>query len=248
MKAILAFLARLFGRRTATNHVPPARHTPPAIPASCDRIIDLLLHLCDGDKKTADWLLCWLAYPLQNPGAKLNTAIVMHGDQGTGKNLFFEDVMLPMYGEHGHVMQPAYLDGVFNTWASNKRFVLVDNFDFVSRSHQFYSKVKCLIANSGIAIEERLKPARLEANQMNFVFLSQPLPDRIAIGSNRRFIPIRTGSWKSSAFFAPIFKQIRNDDGVEAFRQYLLHDVDCSAWDEFAKPSQVHPAKAEATA
>ena len=30
------------------------------------------------------WVLRWLAYPLQHPGAKMRTAMVVHGDEGSG--------------------------------------------------------------------------------------------------------------------------------------------------------------------
>ena len=46
-----------------------------------------------------DWLLRWLAYPLQNPGAKLRTAVVMHGDEGAGKNFLF-DLVASIFGAY----------------------------------------------------------------------------------------------------------------------------------------------------
>ena len=39
------------------------------------------------------WVLRWLAYPIQHPGAKMQTTIVIHGPQGTGKNMFFEAIV-----------------------------------------------------------------------------------------------------------------------------------------------------------
>jgi len=75
-------------------------------------LLDLIDHLlsrasehydeCDDVKH---WLLQWLAYPLQHPGAKLRTAIVMHGDEGAGKNFLF-DLVASIYGKYGCLSGP----------------------------------------------------------------------------------------------------------------------------------------------
>ena len=57
------------------------------------RKIELLEYLCSEEKNSRivfDWVLKWIAYPIQHPGAKMRTALIFHGPQGTGKNLFFE--------------------------------------------------------------------------------------------------------------------------------------------------------------
>ena len=51
----------------------------------------------DDTDEVFNWLMCWLAYPLQHPGAKLRTAVVMHGDEGAGKNFLF-DTVVAIYG------------------------------------------------------------------------------------------------------------------------------------------------------
>jgi putative DNA primase/helicase len=70
----------------------------------CERLLELLEYLCSNEDDNAaalcQWVLRWVAYPIQNPGAKMKTALVLHGPQGTGKNLFFEAIMA-IYAEHG---------------------------------------------------------------------------------------------------------------------------------------------------
>src|SRR5690606_19906329 len=65
----------------------------PATEADVAPMLDLLYHLCgrcQGDEAGIDavmqWVLRWLALPLQQPGAKPRSALVFHGPQGTGKN------------------------------------------------------------------------------------------------------------------------------------------------------------------
>src|SRR5690606_10250123 len=69
----------------------------------CDLLLELLQYMCSGERNSRelyDWVLKWVAYPIQHPGAKMKTTIVVHGPQGTGKNLFFETVMA-IYGKYG---------------------------------------------------------------------------------------------------------------------------------------------------
>ncbi len=65
------------------------------------KLVEYLTSRASSDEKDTtevmQWLLCWLAYPLQNPGAKMRTAVVMHGDEGAGKNFLFETVVA-IYG------------------------------------------------------------------------------------------------------------------------------------------------------
>ena len=72
----------------------------------CADLTALLVHLvsesADTDKgitETLNFVLDWLAFPLQNPGAKMATALIFHGPQGTGKNLFFE-AYARIFGEY----------------------------------------------------------------------------------------------------------------------------------------------------
>ena len=71
------------------------------------------------------WLLCWLAYPLQHPGAKLRTSVIMHGDEGAGKNFLF-DTMVSIYGKYGALVGQDELEDKYNDWRSCKLFVVGD--------------------------------------------------------------------------------------------------------------------------
>jgi putative DNA primase/helicase len=61
-----------------------------------------------------DWLLDWLAYPLQNPGAKMQSCILIHGAQGAGKNTFFGTLLEIYSNEYSVEFGPAQLENRFN--------------------------------------------------------------------------------------------------------------------------------------
>ena len=73
----------------------------PAIAATCSaagpprpgrapapKLLELLEYLCGNENNATeiyDWILKWLAYPLQHRGAKMHSAIVVHGPRAPAK-------------------------------------------------------------------------------------------------------------------------------------------------------------------
>jgi hypothetical protein len=103
------------------------------------------------------WLLCWLAYPLQHPGAKLRTAVIMHGDEGAGKNFLFECV-LEIYGRYGALVGQDELEDKFNDWRSGKCMVIGD--EVSSRQELVHNKnrLKALITSPTVQINPKNLP------------------------------------------------------------------------------------------
>jgi len=94
---------------------------------SCEQLQALLAYLCNEQKTEGPelfwWVMKWLAYPIQNPGAKMQTAILLHGPEGTGKNLFFNSIRR-IYGPYGCSFSQVELESDFNGWASGKLFAI----------------------------------------------------------------------------------------------------------------------------
>jgi hypothetical protein len=50
--------------------------------------------ISDHNNDLYNYILNWISFLLQNPGSKTETALIIMGKQGTGKNKFFTDVIL----------------------------------------------------------------------------------------------------------------------------------------------------------
>ena len=157
-------------------------------------ILALLESLCGAEDNVDEcvaWILRWLAFPLQNPGAKMQTALLMFGEkQGTGKSLFFQDVIAPIYGEYGTVASQHQLDSTFTAWRSRKLFVLFE--EVLSRDDKYSHNgtLKYMITGKSMSINQKNLPERTERNHMNGAFLSnepQPIPIEL---EDRRFMVI----------------------------------------------------------
>ncbi|MFZ3001420.1 MAG: PriCT-2 domain-containing protein, partial [Undibacterium umbellatum] len=104
-------------------------------------VLRVLESLCSSEPngtEVFEWVLKWLAYPLQHPGAKMQTALLFFGQkQGTGKSLFFEGIVKPLYGKHGATGGQNQLDSTYSFWRSKKLYVLFE--EILSRQDKYSS-------------------------------------------------------------------------------------------------------------
>ena len=174
----------------------------------------------DDTDEVFNWLMCWLAYPLQHPGAKLRTAVVMHGDEGAGKNFLF-DIVVAIYGKYGALVGQDELEDKFNDWRSCKLFVVGD--EVSSRAELVHNKnrLKALITSPTVQINPKGLPRREERNHMNIVFLSNELQPLALDNSDRRYLVVYTPRAKDFEFYRKL-GEWRDNGGIEAFYHYLM--------------------------
>jgi len=94
--------------------------------AACENLRWLISFLCNDEAKALDWLVKWLAFPLQHMGAKMDTAILFHSTmEGSGKSLLFADIMGELYGQYGATVGQTQLEGSFNACSTRWKSSLV---------------------------------------------------------------------------------------------------------------------------
>jgi putative DNA primase/helicase len=196
-------------------------------------ITALLMHLVDDNEEVYDWVLDWIAYPLQNPGAKMPTSIIMHGDEGSGKNLFWE-IVQAIYGEYGSVVGQDQLESKFNDYLSKKLFIIGDEVLSRQEMRHLKGKLKAMISGKTLQIETKMMPVRPEANHVNLVFLSNELQPNALDASDRRHLVVWTPTKRDRPYYQSVVNCAENG-GREAFYHALLAR-DLSQFDAFAPP------------
>lgn len=207
----------------------------------CGKIIDHIALICGGDPDLTHWLTAWLAYPLQHLGAKMMTSVVVHGPQGCGKNLFFEQAVVAIYGEYGDMLGQPEIESTYTGWASRKLFAVAD--EVISRAERalLKNKIKALITGDTIGIEEKYQSRRTEENHLNLVFLSnEDIPVFIEAG-DRRFTVIHMDEVYNPEYYDNLAKEIKSG-GVEAFYDYLLN-YDLKGFNPHTKPYETQAKK-----
>ncbi len=212
---------------------------------SCEGLLSLLEYMCNQEQERGsqlyEWALKWLAYPIQNPGAKMRSTIVIHGPQGTGKNLFFESVMT-IYGRYGRTIDQSAIEDKFNDWASKKLFLIAD--EVVARTDLYHvkNKLKAFVTGDWIRINPKNMSAYEERNHVNMVFLSNERMPVVLEEDDRRHAIIWTPPKLSVEFYHSIHEEIK-DGGIEALHDYLLN-LTLGDFNEHSKPPMTQ-AKAE---
>lgn len=210
----------------------------PTVPKQgrCESLIELLDYLCSEEKNyrvVFNWVIKWIAYPIQHPGAKMRTALIFHGPQGTGKNLFFEAVMA-IYGEYGRIVDQAAIEDKFNDWASRKLLMLAD--EVVARQELYHvkNKLKSFVTGEWIRINPKNVAAHDERNHVNLVFMSNESQPLVLEKDDRRYTVIHTPEKLSAEFYQQVRNEL-NNGGIAALHHYLLN-IDLGDFDEHTKP------------
>lgn len=191
--------------------------------------LQLLQSLCSSEPncdELFEWVLKWLAYPLQHPGAKMQTALLFFGEkQGTGKSLFFEGIIKPIYGRHGVTGNQTQLDANYSMWRSQKLYVVFE--EILSRQDKYssFGLVKHLITGRDTPITQKFRDDRFENNYMNGVLLSNEHQAVPLEPNDRRFVVCESKNY----FDSDLLKEIVDSksgtvrEGIsEAFYDFLL--------------------------
>lgn len=190
----------------------------------CERVLDLLQYLCSGERNSRElyqWVLRWCAYPIQHPGAKMKSCIVVHGGQGAGKNLVFEAVMA-IYGKYGSILDQNALVDKHTDWASRKLFMIAD--EVVAQANRYEQKnvLKVLVTGQKIRINPKHIAAYDEVNHLNLVFLSNEAMPVVLEEDDRRHCVIWTPIKKDRDYYKAVLAELANG-GIAALHHYLLH-------------------------
>lgn len=190
----------------------------------CEKLLETLWYLCgkeDNQEEVYNWILNWMAYPLQNPGAKMASAIIMHGPQGTGKSSVFQ-TLAKIYGDYSTVLNQRGLEDKFNSdWSDSKLFILAE--EVVTRAEMWHIKneLKELVTGEWIRINPKNIAAYRQRNQVNIAYLSnenQPLP---LDNDDRRHLVVYTPPAMSEEYYDALYLELDNG-GPAALYDYLL--------------------------
>lgn len=203
--------------------------------AACENLRWLISFLCNNDAEALDWLVKWLAYPLQHMGAKMDTAILFHSTmEGSGKSLLFADIMGELYGRYGATVGQAQLEGNFNAWQSGKLWAVFE--EVVSRDQRYnqVGKIKHMITGKTVRMESKFINGWEEANHMNSAFLSNEIMPWPISEDDRRMLVM----WPLETLPAERQKAIARElanGGVAALYGWLL-GVDLGDFNQRTRP------------
>lgn len=167
------------------------------------------------------WALCWCAYPHQHLGAKMRTALIFHGSQGTGKNLFF-DAWRDTFGDLGKTVGQTELEEKYNAgWLSRTLAIVGD--EVVSKAELYHNKnrLKMIVTQEHrFPIRAMHCDVRYETNHANVVFTSNEDMPLALEDRDRRYLVVYTPLEADTALYDEV-KHFLQGDGVGKWLHYL---------------------------
>jgi hypothetical protein len=191
-------------------------------------MLTLIDALVDGRPVLRKWLTQWLAYPLQNPGAKLNQCVFVYSPiQGVGKTALGE-IMLDIYGRHTHGVAISEEDffGDWNSWLESGLFALCDELSF-DGSKKSRSVFKRAITGESLQLAAKYRIAQHIPNRCNFYFTSNSPGGLPLEGSseNRRVLVLEIHKELGEKWFTTEFDAWRRNGGPGHWLYHLLNKV-----------------------
>ena len=159
--------------------------------ANIKPIIEHCFYLAGGEFESMDYLMDWLAFPLQT-GKKSAVAVIVKGAQGCGKNLFFSQLMGErIYGKkyYTEVAGGHQLGSQFNSHLSNKMYLVVDEPNKMSANQR--NLLKNSITSATKEVQAKYQDAVVTEDYTNFVFTCNTVPDDLLEVDDRRFFVIQ---------------------------------------------------------
>ncbi len=179
----------------------------------------LLEHLIP-DVETRKWFEQWLAHPIQNPGVKLATCVLLWGRKhGTGKSTVGY-TMFKIYGENGTEIQDKDLSAGFNEWAENKQFILGDEITGGDKRASA-DRMKSMITQKLLRLNPKYIPSYTVPDCINYLFTSNH-PDAFFLeDTDRRFFIHEVKAEPLPSAFYESYSKWMNGSGAHALFHHL---------------------------
>ncbi len=199
--------------------------------------LDAVNQVFDNDKELITWFLNWVAYPIQYPGTKMLTAVLMQSiEQGTGKGSLGLCIG-EMYGENYALIDDSQLSSQYNGWSVNKQFILGDEISGKDKRNEA-DKIKGLITRPSIPIRKMRTDTYFIDDCINYFFTSNH-PDPLNLEpTDRRWLvhEIKHGNGLSLKQ-GKALEKFRDGDGTAALLYYFINEYKISkGFDHREKP------------
>lgn len=176
----------------------------------------------DLDKDMLEWFFDWCAYPIQNPGVKMYTSVIVHGlEQGTGKS-FIGYTLGRIYGDNFQEVTSDHIEDGQTWWAENKQFIMGDEITGKD-NRQHHSMLKRLITQEKMTINIKFIPQYTIKDCINYYFTAQHGDAFFLEDKDRRyFVNEVTSPPLPERFYKQYEHWLDEMDGASHLFQWLL--------------------------
>lgn len=181
----------------------------------------ILMNLCGHDQERTLYVLQWLALAYRHPHAKMPQALLFQGGQGTGKYLYFRQLIAPLFEARAAVIEPQRLSAPIGDWIHGKKLVVVEEANCIDQDQA--ATLKHLMSSDTVRAHRRGLPPQWVRSRASFVLLAS---DKVAHGPDeRRLAVFDVPPPLHPEIYAIAADEIANGAQL-VFRNYLLRGLD----------------------
>jgi hypothetical protein len=212
------------GRQVINVWKPPMVQRVKGTPALWLTLVDHLFQNVSLEHRR--WFLQWLAYPIQNPGAKLMQAVFLYTrTEGVGKNFIVDPFMKGIFGENYTRQDGSILESPYNAWMGRRQFIFIDEVHLTVRHERItmMNRLKSMITNSNVEVNEKFQPLLSLSNHGN-LYITSNYSDALPLGdSDRRMFVVRGPEQKlEKSFYDALDTYGRKEKGIGEVYNYLM--------------------------
>ena len=185
--------------------------------------------ICDNDERLDKYVNNWFAEILQKPDCKLQTALTLIGEQGTGKNVF-TDVLCKLLGIYAcdNINDIDDIAGKFNAAIENKKLIVCNELQSADQSRNLNSdKLKSIITDKSLRVNEKFEPKRQTDNVANFIFVSNHLNPLKMESKDRRYCVMKVSEkyCQNTEYFGNLCSGFTKEFYKHLFTYYMQRDI-----------------------
>ena len=188
-------------------------------------MLEHMLWLCNGHKKSRLHILKWIAHLVHRPEERMTHGLIISGAQGTGKSMLAEFIGDIVGDENYSKVTPTQMKGTFQYWMLGKRFILVEEI-YENGNWATYNKIKPYFSDPDVNCNIKNKNEITFKNHVNFMMLSNqynPLP--ISKGDRRIFYVHSKVQKRDSKYYGNLKNWMDNQNGKWHFQKYLKDEI-----------------------
>ena len=179
------------------------------------------LALTVGVERERRIVLDFMAFVYQNPGKRVQWALLLKGIEGNGKSYFFR-VMQALLGRQASVVSTTAIDSAFTGWAEGSILACVEEIRISGvNKYAILDKMKPIISNDTIPVVHKNKNEKHIPNFTSYMMMTNHA-DAIPVGDNdRRYCVIFTRQTRKEDLFA----ELGGKEGASAYFGELFGDL-----------------------
>lgn len=208
----------------------------PSSQGSCKKFLHhVFTNIARGNKQHFHYIFGWMADIIQNPGKKSGIALVLRGEQGTGKTVFGQ-IFGKLFEDHYLLVDdPRHIVGKFNSHMANSILLQADE-GFWAGDKQAEGRLKGLITSKFQQIEYKGKDPITMDNHVRLLVTSNNNWVVPAGANERRFatFDVAQSQMQNQEYFRIIFDELENG-GYEKLL-HCLQDFDLAKVDLYKIP------------